>query len=116
MRIVFLVVVSIMFFSSTVSAGDIERYRCGNKFIELGMNIDQIKKACGKKRWKPIKVEKQEVNKGLRGYYYEDGTMPVAVDYYDKLLYGEYGKFYVWVIMKNGRVERINQTSKRVGG
>ena len=93
-------------------AGEQSSMRCGNGFIEKGMNFNQVKKECGRK-WKPANIERftqQTADPTLR---YSDGTMPVNTNLIEKWTYAVYGRFITHVTFKNGRVVRIFETSTR---
>lgn len=110
-RVVFLCTVLLIFSQASFAANQ-KSMRCGNGFIEIGMNFKQVKKECGR-NGKPASIErytKQSANPRLR---YSDGTMPVETHLIEKWTYAIYGRFIVYVYFKDGRIERIFETSKR---
>lgn len=88
-------------------------YRCGNGIVRLEMSFEQVTKACG--NLKPIEVRTGSVDKGLSGYRYSDGTMPIVTDQLEDWYFAPYGKFVTVVRFTNGYVRDIARSSERAG-
>lgn len=97
--------------SGSVMAGD--SYRCGRGVINQGMSFQEVTHACGNE--KPVEVRRGSVDKGLSGYAYSDGTMPIVTEQLEDWYYAPYGKFVTIVRFTNGRVSGITRTSDRAG-
>lgn len=92
--------------SMAVSAGsDSMSYRCGNNLVQLGDSIYEVQDLCGQ----PDGVYRWTESRASGNYSRQGGEYQARSDDMERYTFSEYGKFDVYLIFRNGKLERIEQ-------
>jgi len=107
-RLTVILVTSLVFIASA-SAYEKTSFRCGNGLVEIGMDIKQIKKSCGRK-WLPDEIRTKVQNyKTPRDIAFFIKDLPPTANTYQYWLYRNYGKFDIWLTLRNGVIQYIGE-------
>lgn len=99
-------VVALIIGSASADVEFLESFRCGNKFVELGMSVREMRDVCGN-------IWPDEIRTDVNHYKTPGAvknfvtSLPPSANTYQFWIYRDYGKFNTWVWVVNGRVDRI---------
>ena len=93
-------------FSALAAAGSASMsYRCGNNLVQLGDSIYEVQDLCGR----PDGVYRWTESRASGNYSRQGGEYQARSDDMERYTFSEYGKFDVYLIFRNGNLERIEQ-------
>lgn len=115
MRVKHLIIWLLIFMPAIVSANSdfLDSFRCGNKYIELGMSVSEFRRACGT-AWMPDEIRTEirhyKTPKEIRHFV---DSLPPSANTYQFWIYREYGRYSIWLWVVNGIVERIERGDRQ---
>lgn len=92
-----------------VQAKEIESWRCGNGFVELGMHRNEIMDVCSTS-WMPdeirTKVKYYTTPRQIRHFV---ESLPPAANTYQFWIYRNYGQYETWLWLRDGYLIKIEK-------
>lgn len=95
--------------SGNTAAKDIESWRCGNGFVELGMHRNEIMDVCGQS-WMPDEIRTEvKYYQTPRAIQHFVESLPVGANTHQFWIYRPYGQYETWLWIRNGHLIKIER-------
>lgn len=95
--------------SAGLGAKEIDSWRCGNGFIELGMHRNEIMDVCGSS-WMPDEIRTEvkyyTTPRMIQGFV---ESLPPAANTHQFWIYRPYGQYETWLWFRDGWLIKIEK-------
>src|SRR5690554_6587507 len=109
MRYLIVILLSVLPMFLAHAGAECRAYRCGNSLVDLGASIYEVQDICGPSDG----VYRWTESRASGSYSRQGGDYAATSDEMERWTYSEYGKLDIYLVFRNGVLEKIVQGRRR---